>query len=609
MSKYSVLVGVLDQLRREAPPEYTAYHPLETDKEKVDQARARALIHLFLKVRFGLLEFAERETFYLDGTQDGGIDAYFIDRETRVIYFLQSKFRTTEANFETKNIDVAELLKMDVDRVTKGLETDGLGVRYNNRVQRLIEETRQIDDIGRYKYVIVILANLKPQPPDRVRRLIGDFPLEVMDHKRCYLDLVFPLINGTYYNVSELTIEIDLSSRDLSSSRIKYPVATEHGDCVITIIFVPTVEIAKVLHKYKNSILQFNPRSYLSLSHNPVNREIARTISDTHTNEFALFNNGITMLSDDTTVSERTGTPTRGLLCIKNPQIINGGQTAFTLSYTYEQSIRDGDAAAVFKDKEVMLKVVTFSNPNIDPAKRLQLIEAVSKATNQQTAVIEADRRSNDRAQVELQRRIYEDFGYFYERKKGEFFDGLANGYIDRNLVIDRDVILRLALAIHGDPSTARRASARVLYSKDAFNRVMTGGLDSTDLIFCYRCYRHLDDIQAQFSKQPNNRFGTVNYGNAVRYGKFAVVSVAYRLLEDEITAKTVDETSKTITDKVLAQWLQFEDAVQKKPTNRDYFRPVTDVETGTVSVQVDFDNYYKGRNVKRDIEEFPFQK
>ena len=118
MSKYQILLNVLDQLRKEAPPTYKSYHPLETEIEKLNSARSRSFIHLYLKVKFGLLSFAERENLVTDGPYDGGIDAYCIDEENKVIYFIQAKFRANEANFQDKDIEPYELLNMEIDRIT-----------------------------------------------------------------------------------------------------------------------------------------------------------------------------------------------------------------------------------------------------------------------------------------------------------------------------------------------------------------------------------------------------------------------------------------------------------------------------------------------------------
>src|SRR5580693_5651037 len=90
-------------------------------------------------------------------------------------------------------------------------------------------------------------------------------------------------------------------------------------------------------------------------------------------------------------------------LHVRNPQIINGGQTAFTLSRAYEDCVKSGNADA-FDNKEVLVKVITLntSDTHDDPAHRLELIEQISTAANQQTAVTNADRRSNEKSQLEI---------------------------------------------------------------------------------------------------------------------------------------------------------------------------------------------------------------
>lgn len=92
MSKYQTLINILNQIRLEAPARYVRYRPSDSDKEKMINALSRAYIHLFLKVKFGLIDFEEREKLVTDGTDDGGIDAYFIDSESKRIYFIQSKY-------------------------------------------------------------------------------------------------------------------------------------------------------------------------------------------------------------------------------------------------------------------------------------------------------------------------------------------------------------------------------------------------------------------------------------------------------------------------------------------------------------------------------------
>lgn len=258
MSKYQILLNVLDQLRKEAPSTYKSYHPIETEIEKLNNARSRAFVHLYLKVKFGLLSFAERESLVTDGSYDGGIDAYYIDEENKVIYLIQAKFRANEVNFQSKDIEPYELLNMEVDRIARGENCDEQGNKYNKKIQVLIEKLRDIRDIGRYIYDVIILANVGRLKTSQLNKLVPGFPYTVFDFHRCYEELVFPVVSGTYYQASAWPININLTNKEFSSSRISYPVKTESIECDITVLFVPTLEIAKNFHKFKNSILKLD---------------------------------------------------------------------------------------------------------------------------------------------------------------------------------------------------------------------------------------------------------------------------------------------------------------------------------------------------------------
>jgi hypothetical protein len=85
-TKYSTLLRILDAIRVEAiGTKWHAQYSGMADDDFVQQARSKAFIHLYLKVMFGIADFAEREAYLTDGTNDGGIDGYFIDREMRRI--------------------------------------------------------------------------------------------------------------------------------------------------------------------------------------------------------------------------------------------------------------------------------------------------------------------------------------------------------------------------------------------------------------------------------------------------------------------------------------------------------------------------------------------
>ena len=136
MNKYEILLKILDGLRNEAPIEYAKYH--SANENDLIRIRAKCYIHLYLKVTFGILTFSERENFITDGPYDGGIDAYFIDREDQSIHYIQSKFRNGHENFAIKDILYDELLSMDIARIIRGGETtDENGNSYNGKILQM----------------------------------------------------------------------------------------------------------------------------------------------------------------------------------------------------------------------------------------------------------------------------------------------------------------------------------------------------------------------------------------------------------------------------------------------------------------------------------------
>ncbi|EMB4114429.1 hypothetical protein P7W34_005300, partial [Serratia marcescens] len=263
--KYNMLVNILDRIRLEAPERQSkTYMPDNEDIDRVNAARSRAYIHLFLKVSFGITNFIEREKFVTDGSYDGGIDGYYIEPELRTIYIIQSKFRTTKSNFESKEISLEEILVMDIDNILGGNTKDEQENEYNGKIKQFQREISNIQDIARYSYKVIILANLNKVSPSQLKKLTDGYSATVFDYSRTYNELVFPVVSGTLFTANDICIPMDLSNKN-AGSKISYTVKTKVSDCEITVLFAPTIEIAKIMSKYKNSILKYNPRSYLEL--------------------------------------------------------------------------------------------------------------------------------------------------------------------------------------------------------------------------------------------------------------------------------------------------------------------------------------------------------
>lgn len=595
--RYLILLNIIDGIRYDAPKTaiFQRFHSNKPDD--IAFSRGQAFIHLLLFIRFGKEEFIERQLNICDGPGDGGLDAYFISEQEKTVFLIQSKFGNTESGFKANSISASDLVKMELDRIISGETTDSNGNSYNPKIHEFQLKLNQATRKMIYSYKVIFLANLKDFNDSHIRKLTNNLDYEIYDFDRCYLDLVKPICSGTYYDPERIIIELDLSEK--STPQLKQTVKTKYGDCDVTAVFVPTKEIGRVMSKYKNSILRYNPRNYLGLSKNPVNKEIRKSISSLQNNDFSLLNNGITILADEQEFTVYTGTKNVGRLTLTNPQIINGGQTAYTLSDIYEKDLKT--TPTLFDGKEVLVRAVVLREETQDLSdNRFKFIDAISTATNQQTLVKDADRHSSNPTLVNVQKEIFSKYGYLLELKKGEFYNGRQNGYVKTDFIIDRITLLRSFVAFSGQPTPARRHSEAQLFDVNFFNGVFaaytSAPLLAAKMFFAYRVHNILSAI----GKKEGIK--SLKYGYALRYGKYAVIyssslimdNCSFRTNLQMRSLKEIDQYIDQSIIKLLNTWKDFEVTIQKKEPNRTYFNPIENL--------TDFDTYYKGTSLKSDL-------
>jgi hypothetical protein len=587
---YNTLCKVLDSLCNEASADLAIYHPPKVNKDALVQAHSRALLHLYLKTRFGLVSFSEREKFITDGPYDGGIDAFYIDGNTKRIHVLQAKFRANAKNFSETAITAGELLKMDVARIFKGQKKDEQGNSYNEKIVKNLQKAIQnLPDIARYDIKVVLLGNANKISKSNLKKLVDGYEIDEFPHNRIYADLLFPVVNGTYFSEPDLTIEINLANA--GQTHLDYDVKAREQKANIKLLFVPTKEIGRIMHKYKNSVLQYNPRSFLELSANPVNQDIEASVRSNLSNEFALFNNGVTIISDQTAVNSNTAKADKAQIILRNPQLVNGGQTAFTLGRIYDDCEKINDFST-FKGKEVLLRVITFIGKQTitNTASRLKLLGQISKASNSQTKVDESDRRSNDVIQIKLQKHFFDDHGLYYERKKGEFSDGLRSGYISEDSLVNRDKLIRVCLA--GDYKISQaRSSINKFYQPDELEALLKIK-DIANYSYGYEALQLIEALRKGKPVTPRDRYNTKIYGQALRYGQYALLATCINKgLPKSVSVKPALET-------IISQWQGFEKWASRKSSNDMY----------KIGNAFDYANYYKGSTVSADLKSYTFK-
>lgn len=149
-------------------------------------------------------------------------------------------------------------------------------------------------------------------------------------------------------------------------------------------------------------------------------------------------------------------------------------------------------------------------------------------------------------------------------------------------------------------PSDARSQSKRQLFDLKSFNITLKDPSRFHEYIFAYRCWEVIIAIEKGFAKDKNNKYGTANFGYGLVYGKYSIISACMLQYVGEQSFLTIGE----IVDNVLKQWLKFESHVITKPANEVYFKKFID-ESGVERLQLNFDNYYKGKTLIDDIKKF----
>ena len=238
----------------------------------------------------------------------------------------------------------------------------------------------------------------------------------------------------------------------------------------------------------------------------------------------------------------------------------------------------------------MLLRVITFVGLTASRQDaRLNLIEAISKASNSQTKIEESDRRSNDPVQLRLQEEFFETYGLYYERKRGEFSDGLHDGYLPSDLVVNRERLVRVALACDYRVNQARSSVSK--FFKGSALTLLLKIRDAGKYAYGYEVFTLLDKRRKQRPKVKGDRYHTRSYGQALRYGQYAVVAVCAN------KGPSKGKTESHALESVLLQWMKFEAWAESLVSNKSY-------KSGA---SFDYVNYYKGSTINADLQHYAF--
>lgn len=237
---------------------------------------------------------------------------------------------------------------------------------------------------------------------------VEDTPVEIQlwDLKRIYN---FELSNGATeartYSFKEHPVMLNLASE---------------GENFKSYIGLISAELlAKMYKAHGGKLLESNVRSFLSNT-TAVNKNIRKTINNTP-ERFFILNNGIAVTARKLKFDE-----SNMLIEADDFQIINGGQTTATLSSAYYVDKK----SEMVKKAAVPIKLTELSD-TLTEQEVTELVSEISKASNNQNKVTEADFFSNHPFHIDMERKSktlaasaksnLSGTFWYYERSKGAY--------------------------------------------------------------------------------------------------------------------------------------------------------------------------------------------
>lgn len=480
------LASVIDDIRQQASEELRIR----------DEAKLKSLAFVYLCVKT-ILDLEDEQTFdcLTEGGGDFGVDAMHISEEHDgefTVSLFQAKYKNNlEVNSNFPEDGIESLIN-----AIKYLFNPTARLDYiNPRLLAKVEEARSLIRDGYIPQIRALACNNGLKWNNAAQEAIdragfGDQATwEHVNHDR-----LVNILQASKPVKDTLQLSGKAIIEDMSFSRVLV------GRISVT-------EIASLIERHGERLLERNIRRYLGLQGNRVNEGIRDTLNSEERNNFYFYNNGITLICDKFSYNglQDSNYPVR----VENLQIINGGQTCMTIFKTLQepnlfQKILPQDAQAY-----VLLRLYELPSDNIN------LVQKITYATNSQNPVDLKDLRANDDLQQRLAISI-QQLGFNYRCKRSE------TGA--RPTDISSGVAAEAVLAVWREKPHQAKFFSREHFGK-LYNSIFTENLNGAQVVLAVQLYRLAENRRKRPEPQAPD---------FIRYAScFIAMQMGKRLLHD----------------------------------------------------------------------------
>ncbi|MCZ8048845.1 MAG: AIPR family protein [Microcystis aeruginosa K13-05] len=457
-----------------------------------DEGRLKSLAFVYLCVKT-ILDLDGDDVFdcLTEGGGDFGVDAIHISEEYDgefTVSLFQAKYKN---NLEGNSNFPEEGIKSLINAINYLFNPAAKLEHINQRLLVKVEEARSLIRDGYIPQVRTIACNnglkwnLSAQEAiDRAE--FGDqVTWEYVNHER-----LVKILQASKPVKDTLQLSGKAIVEDMEFSRVLL------GRISVT-------EIATLIERHGERLLERNIRRYLGLQGNRVNEGIRHTLTSDEKNNFYFYNNGVTLICDSFSYNALQDGDYK--VRVENLQIINGGQTCMTIFKT----LREPDLIHQNAQAFVLLRLYQL------PRENEGLVQRITYATNSQNPVDLKDLRANDERQKILEKDI-EQLGFNYRTKR--------SNTPTRSADITSGVAAEAVLSVWRRKPHQAKFFSREHFGK-LYDTIFTDQLNGAQIVIAVQLYR----IAENRRKRPES-----TDPDFVRYAScFIAMQMGQKLLAD----------------------------------------------------------------------------
>lgn len=517
--------------------------------QKDDNKACSMAICMSVLEEYYQLSFEDAFDSLTDGSDDCKIDAFYYNSEGNIpeLILIQSKYKQKAGTTKTFSIDEIKLCLNTAITIVRGQKLENASPILQEKLKQYRTELKE-DDIFDIKVNFYFATN---GIICEEHKLLKEIREAEQYNINCYFIDATEFGKVEKVNNAELICNLKEAKNTSRADKTDRIFEVEDINIDGMVASCSASELMKFYEQYgKEGLLESNVRFCLKKSQ--INKDIEDTFLQ-NPKKFSFLNNGVTIICTDYTVIP-TGTGF-SKISMKNPSIINGGQTTSILYNIYKKDEKNSN----FNIAGILIRICKAPS---------DFAIQIAKATNSQNKIDIVDLNANNELQNQIKQKFSED-GIGLLTKRGE-------DIVYYNDTINVEYLLQLYASLYGDEPAKAKLSKKSIYKK-YFDKVFSEETVCNDIFLkLKRCYEISKFLYKKKDEQTDTSFI-----------KHAWYSIIY-------TMKKLD--NKITNGKINFKNLELD---QKYDSAVSLLNDIIDKKKDELKTKFSMNNLFKGNEIK----------